>query len=80
MDGPNAAVRLDKDGNVIYGYDRGLNLHQIQKAFKFNNEVWFLVLWEGYEMLEAVPAEKINDKFPLKVIEYYEKITVPCKE
>lgn len=79
MDGPNAAVRLDKDGNVIYGYDRGLSLKKIHKVFKFNNDLWFLVLWDGYELLEAVPAEKMYVKFPFKVIEYFEQITVPCK-
>lgn len=76
MEGPKAAVRLNKDGNVIYGYERGLNLRQIKKVFKFRNEVWFLVLWEGYDMLEAVPAEKINDKFSSKIIEYFEQMTI----
>lgn len=80
MDGPNAAVHLDKDGNVIYGYEQGLNLHKIQKVFKFMNEVWYLVLWEGYDMVEPVKAEKINHKFPMKVIEYFDTITKTCDE
>ncbi|EDW65649.1 chromo domain-containing protein rhino-like [Drosophila virilis] len=76
MDGPQVAVRLNSKGDVIYGWERGRDLIKICDAFTFKEELWFLVLWEGYEMLEAVPAILLGHNFPLMVIEYCENIVI----
>lgn len=74
MNGPQVAVHLDAKGDVIYGCECGRDLIKISDVFTFNGELWFLVLWDGYNMLEAVPACLLGQKYPLGVIDYFESI------
>jgi len=73
MDGPKIGLRMNKDGNVFYGWQLGLKLLSIESSFQFRGKTWLLVFWESYELLEAVPLDLLPKEFDVMVQDFLKK-------
>lgn len=63
--------------NALYqkrGFDRGLEPELIAGASNFDETLFLLIKWKGFNFYEPILAEEAHGKCPQLVIDYYQKI------
>jgi len=56
-----------------HGFDRGLELEEILGVSDVCNELVFLVKWQDCDEADILPTHKVSEKYPQRVIKFYEK-------